>query len=95
MDRYDIGIMSAAKLQIRDDMDLSDNRVEVMVGILNFVSAFGGLVSGKLCDWAGRKATIAVAAVVFLAGALLMALAKTYAVLVLGRVITGSFCLLF
>eukprot|EP00043_Microstomoeca_roanoka_P009418 m.89445 g.89445 ORF g.89445 m.89445 type:complete len:631 (+) comp14578_c0_seq1:305-2197(+) len=86
---YDIGIMSAAKLQIKNDMQLSDNEVEVMVGILNFVSAFGGLASGKLCDFIGRKATVAVASIVFLAGALLMALSKTYSVLVLGRVVTG------
>eukprot|EP01147_Barroeca_monosierra_P007730 gene7730-9927_t len=86
---YDIGIMSGAKLQIQEFMDLSDERVEIMVGILNFVSAFGGLISGRLSDNIGRRMTIALACILFIAGSILMACARTYSVLMSGRIITG------
>ncbi|EGD75475.1 hypothetical protein PTSG_06549 [Salpingoeca rosetta] len=86
---YDIGIMSGAKLQIQRYLDLSDRKVELMVGILNFISAFGGLVSGRLSDYIGRKLTVALACVLFIMGSVLMAFARTYNVLMSGRVITG------
>ena len=60
------------------------------MGILNFVSAFGGLVSGKVADYLGRKKAVAIASMVFLAGAILMAFAQSYAMLMAGRVVTGA-----
>eukprot|EP00730_Choanoeca_flexa_P007041 TRINITY_DN12272_c0_g1_i1.p1 TRINITY_DN12272_c0_g1~~TRINITY_DN12272_c0_g1_i1.p1 ORF type:complete len:568 (+),score=125.53 TRINITY_DN12272_c0_g1_i1:1928-3631(+) len=86
---YDIGVMAGAKLKIRKDFDLSDNKVELLVGILNFVSAFGGLFSGKLSDKIGRKKSVGVASCVFLGGAALMAFAPNYNILLLGRIVTG------
>ncbi|EDQ90249.1 uncharacterized protein MONBRDRAFT_16319 [Monosiga brevicollis MX1] len=87
--RYDIGVMAGAKLKIRKYFDLSDSEIELLVGILNFVSAFGGLVSGKVADYLGRKKAVAIASMVFLAGAILMAFAQSYAMLMAGRVVTG------
>eukprot|EP00055_Hartaetosiga_balthica_P016597 m.105706 g.105706 ORF g.105706 m.105706 type:complete len:596 (+) comp9136_c1_seq8:175-1962(+) len=86
---YDIGIMSGAKLQIKEHFELSDGKVELMVGIMNFISAFGGLVSGRISDFIGRRYTVAIACVLFVCGAVLMAFANTYWVLMVGRVITG------
>jgi len=86
---YDIGVMAGAKLKIRKYFDLSDSEIELLVGILNFVSAFGGLVSGKVADYLGRKKAVAIASMVFLAGAILMAFAQSYAMLMAGRVVTG------
>eukprot|EP00730_Choanoeca_flexa_P006035 TRINITY_DN12069_c1_g8_i1.p1 TRINITY_DN12069_c1_g8~~TRINITY_DN12069_c1_g8_i1.p1 ORF type:complete len:530 (+),score=114.75 TRINITY_DN12069_c1_g8_i1:172-1761(+) len=85
---YDQGVMSGAKLSIRHDLDLNENQIQLMVGILH-VSAFGALFSGWTADKYGRRPTIAMACAVFFTGALVMALAHSYEMLMLGRVITG------
>ena len=42
----DVGVMSAAILDIEEDMDLSYVQAEVLVGSLNVIAAFGGLIAG-------------------------------------------------
>lgn len=42
----DVGVMSAAILDIEEDMDLSPVQAEVLVGSLNVIAAFGGLIAG-------------------------------------------------
>lgn len=81
--------MSGAKVRIKQDFKLSDSRVETLVGILSIISAFGGVTAGQLADWLGRRRTVALANLVFLVGALGMALAPNYGLLFVGRVVTG------
>jgi MFS family permease len=85
---YDQGVLSGAKLYIRHDFELSDGQVELLVGILH-VSALGALFAGWMSEQLGRRKTVALACLVFLAGGLLMALATTYEMLIVGRVVTG------
>lgn len=54
-----------------------------------FHMAVGGLISGRLSDNIGRRMTIALACILFIAGSILMACARTYSVLMSGRIITG------
>lgn len=42
----DVGVMSAAILDIEEDMMLSPLQAEVLVGSLNVIAAFGGLIAG-------------------------------------------------
>lgn len=42
----DVGVMSAAILDIEEDLDLSPLQAEVLVGSLNVIAAFGGLIAG-------------------------------------------------
>ena len=86
---YDIGIMSGAKRLIKIDLGLSEGDVELLVGILNLVSGPGGLLSGRLADTMGRRAAAAIACAITLVGALTMAAAQSFAVLLTGRVVTG------
>ena len=86
---YDIGIMSGAKRLVARDLSLDSVQVEMLVGILNIVSAFGGLASGKLADAIGRRWTVGLACLVCVAGSLMMAFAATYRWLMVGRIITG------
>ena len=86
---YDIGIMSGAKRLVARDLKLNSVEVEVLVGILNIVSGFGGLASGRLADASGRRCTVGLACVVCVVGSLLMAIASSYPALLVGRVITG------
>lgn len=85
----DIGVMSGAALFIKQDLKISSVQHEILVGSLNVFSLIGSLASGKTSDWIGRRYTIVLAAVFFLAGALLMGLAPSFYYLIAGRVIAG------
>ncbi|GJP40281.1 hypothetical protein CLOM_g24564 [Closterium sp. NIES-68] len=86
---YDIGVTSGALIFVAEDFDLSHVQQEIFVGILNIVSLVGALSAGRLADFAGRRFAMGTAASIFIAGALCMALAPTYAILLTGRLITG------
>ncbi|KAH9762254.1 MFS domain-containing protein [Citrus sinensis] len=86
---YDIGVMSGAVLYIKEDLEITEVQVEVLVGILNVFSLIGSLASGKTSDYIGRRYTIVVAAATFLVGALAMGLAPNYPFLIVGRMIAG------
>ncbi|KAI4377753.1 hypothetical protein MLD38_015332 [Melastoma candidum] len=86
---YDIGVMSGAKIFIRDELKITRVQIEVLVGILNLMSLIGSLLSGKTSDYIGRRYTVILAAATFLVGALLMGLAPSYPVLMAGRMIAG------
>lgn len=52
-------------------------------------AAVGSLIAGPLSDMYGRKATILVADVLFSLGAVIMGLAPSIAVLIIGRFVVG------
>ncbi|KAI6679480.1 hypothetical protein NL676_033361 [Syzygium grande] len=86
---YDIGVMSGAVICIRENLKITKVQEQFLVGILNVFSLVGSLASGKTSDLIGRRYTIVLAASTFLIGALLMGLAPSYAVLMVGRVVAG------
>ncbi|KAL3902207.1 MAG: hypothetical protein SGPRY_012173, partial [Prymnesium sp.] len=86
---YDIGVMSGAKREVAREMDLSTAELELLVGSLNIVSGFGGLLAGPLADRLGRKPTAALATLSALIGCLLMACAESFGPLLAGRVVSG------
>ncbi|XP_047328515.1 probable polyol transporter 4 [Impatiens glandulifera] len=86
---YDVGVMSGAILFIRDDLKITEVQEEVLVGILSVVSLIGSLAGGKTSDSIGRKWTMAFAAIVFQAGASVMALAPSFSILLSGRILAG------
>ena len=75
---------------IQPDLNLSSVQIEVVVGSLNIVAGFGALIAGKAADVFGRKPTIAIACCIFIVGAALMTLSHGFAMLLVGRVITGT-----
>ncbi|KAG6416562.1 hypothetical protein SASPL_123994 [Salvia splendens] len=86
---YDVGVMSGAILFIQEDLKISEVQEEVFVGILSIISLIGSLAGGKTSDAIGRKWTIAFAAIVFQFGAGIMALASSFTVLMMGRLLAG------
>ncbi|CAM0906479.1 unnamed protein product [Alopecurus aequalis] len=86
---YDIGVMSGASLFIKEDLKISDTKVEVLLGILNVYSLIGSFAAGRTSDWIGRRFTIVFAAVIFFAGALIMGFSVNYAMLMFGRFVAG------
>ncbi|CAL9191835.1 unnamed protein product [Musa hybrid cultivar] len=86
---YDTGVMSGAMLFMKEDLNIQDEQVEVLAGIMNICALVGSLTAGRLSDWIGRRYTIVVASIIFFVGAVLMGLGLNYGMLFSGRCIAG------
>ncbi|KAJ8663470.1 hypothetical protein O0I10_000711 [Lichtheimia ornata] len=86
---YDTGVISGALQPMQEVFHMSTVRQEVVVSGTTIGAIVGGAAAGVLSDRFGRKPLIIFSDLVFIAGALLQALAKSYAVLLLGRLVVG------
>jgi SP family galactose:H+ symporter-like MFS transporter len=86
---YDTGVISGALLFIRTEFDLSPAVQGVVAGIALVGAAAGAAVAGGLSDRFGRRRVILVTGLIFIAGALIAALAPALSVLLAGRLIVG------
>lgn len=80
--------MSVARRYVDSQLLLSPVQSEVVMGSLNVIAAFGGLIAGKTADRFGRNRAIAIACLIFLTGSACMTLAWNFRVLLIGRVVT-------
>ncbi|KAI8339918.1 general substrate transporter [Chlamydoabsidia padenii] len=78
---YDTGVISGALQPIQDEFHLSTVDKELIVGATTFGAIFGGFFAGMRL--------ILFASVVFIVGALLLALAPNFACLLVGRLVVG------
>ena len=85
----DVAVMSGAQIFMAEDLGISDAQVEVLSGVINIYSLAGALLAGWTSDRLGRRLTIVLANVFFLAGPLATALGGGYAALMVGRFIAG------
>lgn len=74
---------------IQDELKINEVQVEVLAGILNLCALVGSLTAGRTSDIIGRRYTIVLASVIFMIGAILMGYGPNYAILMVGRCITG------
>lgn len=81
--------MSGAALYIQRDLRVSDVKIEILNGIINLYSPVGSFIAGRTSDWIGRRYTIALAGIIFFAGAILMGFSPNYAFLMFGRFFAG------
>lgn len=86
---YDVGVMSGAVIFIKKDLKISDVQEEVLIGSLNIISLLGSGLAGRTSDAIGRRWTMALAAFIFLVGALVMAVSPSFAWLMVGRSVAG------
>ena len=87
---YDTGVISGALLFIRQEFaPLSPFMEGVIVSFLLVGAVVGALSGGPLSDRFGRRPTTLLAAVIFIAGALAVALTPNVAFLVFGRFVLG------
>ncbi|KAH0449833.1 hypothetical protein IEQ34_020525 [Dendrobium chrysotoxum] len=86
---YDVAVMSGASIFIKDDLHISDTKLEIVTGIINIYSLIGSIAAGRTSDWIGRRYTMVLAAAIFFVGAVVMGLATNYAFLMSGRFIAG------
>ncbi|KAG2621096.1 polyol transporter 5-like isoform X2 [Panicum virgatum] len=84
-----MAVMSGAQIFMAEDLGISDAQVEVLSGVINIYSLVGALLAGWASDRHGRRLTIVLANVFFLAGPLATALGGGYAALMVGRFIAG------
>lgn len=86
---YDVGVMSGAIIFIQEDLKITEFQEEILVGILSVISLLGSLGGGRASDALGRKWTMGIAAIIFQIGALIMTLAPSFRVLMIGRLLAG------
>ncbi|NXD26049.1 GTR10 protein, partial [Spelaeornis formosus] len=86
---YELGIISGALLQLQTDFQLSCFRQEVLVSALLIGALLASLAGGILIDRHGRRRAILLSNLVLLVGSLILTLARSFTVLVLGRMTVG------
>ncbi|CAO2814466.1 unnamed protein product [Amaranthus hypochondriacus] len=86
---YDVGVMSGAIIFIHEELNINEVQQEVLVGCLSIVSLIGSLAGGRTSDAIGRKWTMAIGAVIFQLGGLIMTIAHSFEILMLGRLLSG------
>jgi major inositol transporter-like SP family MFS transporter len=88
---YDTGVISGALLYLhQSSLHLSPAEQGTVVSVLLFPgAALGALGGGPVADRLGRRAALFVCAVLFLIGATGSALAPTFAVMVVARILLG------
>jgi len=86
---YDTGVISGALLSVGDDFDLSDNMKEAVVSSTVAAAIFGATLGSPINEYLGRRGAILVADAVFTVGAVLMAVAPSVAVIIVGRGVVG------
>ncbi len=88
---YDTGVISGALLYLhQSSLHLTPAQQGTVVSVLLFPgAALGALGGGPVADRLGRRAALFVCAVLFLIGAAGSALAPTFAVMVIARVLLG------
>ena len=86
---YDTGVISGALLFIRQVMTLSPTMQGIVVAIALAGAAIGAAVAGTLSDRVGRRRVILTAGLLFIAGAVISAIAQEVATLLIGRFLVG------
>jgi SP family galactose:H+ symporter-like MFS transporter len=86
---YDTGVISGALLFIRQVMSLSPTAQGVVVAIAPAGAAIGAAAAGQLSDRVGRRRVILGAGLLFIAGAVISAVAQDVTILLIGRLLVG------
>ncbi|XP_029185317.2 solute carrier family 2, facilitated glucose transporter member 12-like isoform X1 [Acropora millepora] len=86
---YDIGIVSGAILQLRLKFELNCIKQEMVVSSMLMGAVVASLTGGFIVDFIGRRMAIIINAAIFLAGAVILACAPSFPVLVVGRFVVG------
>lgn len=87
-----IGVISGALLYIREDFEEVDKKTwlqETIVSMAVLGAIFGAAFGGYMNDKLGRRISIMVADVLFLVGAIVMAIAPAPWVIIIGRILVG------
>ena len=86
---YDMGIIAAAVIFVKNSFALSTGMEELVVSIVLVGAMIGAMVGGAVADRIGRRATLVWAAGIFIAGSVLAPLSPNVATLIVARAIIG------
>jgi sugar porter (SP) family MFS transporter len=86
---YDTGVISGALLFIREVMALSPTMQGIVVAIALAGAAAGSAAAGYISDRTGRRPVIMGAGLLFIAGAVISAIAQDVTTLLIGRLLVG------
>jgi MFS family permease len=86
---YDTGVISGALLFIRQELTLSPTLQGIVVAITPGGATIGAAVAGYISDRIGRRRVILGAGLLFIAGAVISALAQDVGTLLIGRFLVG------
>ena len=86
---FDVGIIAAALLFVRNTFALSTHMQEIVVSVVPAGTMLGAVVGGILSDRLGRRATLLWSAIIFILGSILAPLSPNVAVLIVARSMLG------
>lgn len=86
---FDTSIIAGATPFIKQHFNATDDQIEMIVSISVLGALFGALFSGKIADIIGRKRTLIITGILFVAGTVLAAYATSIAMLISGRFLLG------
>ncbi|KRG08206.1 sugar porter family MFS transporter [Staphylococcus sp. NAM3COL9] len=86
---YDMGVISGALLFIKDDIPLNSFTEGLVVSSMLVGAIVGSGASGPMSDRLGRRRVVFIIAIIYIVGALILALAPSMQVLVIGRLVIG------
>jgi SP family galactose:H+ symporter-like MFS transporter len=85
----DIGVISGATQFIQKEFGVSDHTIEWIVSAMMLGATIGALLAGWMSSALGRKRSLILAAILFVAGSLLCGFAWSPATLIAARVVLG------
>jgi MFS family permease len=85
----DIGIIAGARPYLEATSGLDPGRLSFIVAAVLLGSVISTLFAGLLADWMGRKPLMALSGILFVISIPMIALARGYEPLVLGRLLQG------
>eukprot|EP01133_Synstelium_polycarpum_P019509 gene19509-23371_t len=86
---YNTGVISPTMLTIKNIFKFSLTEKSVLVSIVLVGAMIGSMTSGILVDKFGRKYSLLVNNVLYISGPMITTFANNYAMLLVGRIITG------
>ena len=86
---YDTGVISGALLFINEDIPLNSFTEGLVVSSMLIGAIVGSGASGPMSDRLGRRRVVFIIAIIYIVGALILALAPSMPILVLGRLVIG------
>ncbi len=86
---YDLGNVAGALPLLEKEMNFDHDMSELFVATMPIGAAFGTTIGGWMCDKMGRKKSILITCVIFIAGGLIQSMGSSFKLLCIGRLITG------